>query len=304
MQIKYQGGVTKLIASKIAKKNKAQFADFVKQNLKDVRSKLRYTPIKINVVSLSSSADFYDQILSILSFLRYVGTPQCWTIYSDGSHTKQQIELIKSGLEFVEIKNIDLENDENLVQTMKPALLPYKEYLLDYARRQPMGKKLFYYLNHAVTIPTLFLDSDILFYNKADIFNVLLKEDRKGWFLPDATWGCLDSRYLSFTTKQLYQVNAGFFLLHEELGDVSPGLLFLKNCEYKYEYFSEQTIFHIIFNKLGFFPLDPRVFILNTLDQFTFSYASNRESIAMRHYTGPVRHKMWQRDWRWHLSLT
>src|SRR5689334_3605586 len=99
-KIKYQGGLTKLITSTIGKKNKARFAKFIEQNLSSLRNKMHSQFVQLDVVSFSSSKDLYEQILSILSFLRYAGTPVSWTIYSDGSHSSDQIDLLNNGFEF------------------------------------------------------------------------------------------------------------------------------------------------------------------------------------------------------------
>jgi len=302
-KIKYQGGLTKLLASEIGKKNKKRFGRFAETNLSSLVSGMTSAPVGMDVVSFSSGRDFYDQILSILSFLRYVGTPVIWTIYSDGSHTAQQIGLLKTSFDFIDVRESGQAGAESFEGICKKALLPYKDQLLDYARLFPLGKKLFYYLNHAILRPTLFLDSDILFYEKASVFNFILKEKVAGWYLPEAEWGCLDSRYKRKFTGQLYQANSGCFLLNKELADVSEGLDFLKDINFEYEYFSEQSVFHIIFRSNGFMPLDPRIFILSSKDQFDFSYLYSKEEMAIRHYTGPVRHKMWQRDWKWQLSI-
>jgi hypothetical protein len=302
-KLKYQGGLTKLIASKIGERNKVRFAKFIELNLNSLVARLGHKSMKVEVVSFSSSKDFYDQILSILSFLRYVGTPTCWTIYSDGSHTSDQIQLLSSGFEFIKIEVLDWGNTASWINKCKQELLHYKEQLIDYAKKQPLGKRLFLYLNYEINNPTLFLDSDILFYKKASILSSILKEEANGWYLPDSDWGCLDSRYKNNNHNQLYQVNGGLILLNKNLVNLSVGLDFLKSLNSEYEYFSEQTVMHILLRANSFFPLDPRIFILNSSDQFDFSYLYGREEIAIRHYSGPVRHKMWQRDWEWQLSL-
>ncbi len=302
-KLKYQGGITKLISSKIGQKNKLKFARYVDDNLAIISKRCAQKEVQIDIASFSSNRDFYDQVLSILSFMKYVGTPESWTLYSDGSHTPAQIKLITTGFPFLKIKKTDWEERHNDAVEVKDSLMPYKEYLVDYAQKQPLGKKLFYYLNHPIKNPTLFLDSDILFYKKASDFHMLLAEDVDGWFLPDFEWGCLDSRYKADYSRQAYQINSGFFLLKTEIPNLNEGLEFLKSLDFNYEYFSEQTTFHMLFKDNGYMPFDPRIFILNSGDQFDFGYLSTRDKIAARHYTGPVRHKMWQRDWKWHLSL-
>ena len=78
---------------------------------------------------------------------------------------------------------------------------------------------------------------------------------------------------------------------------------FYKVLDSKYEYFSEQTIINILLKDNSFMPLTPKTFILDTDDQFDFSYLYNPKQMAVRHYTGPVRHKMWQKGYKWHLGL-
>src|SRR3954471_12525047 len=105
-KFKYQGGLTKLITTEIGKKNKLRFAKFIEKNLlsllKDITKESLQIPM--DVVSFSSSSDFYEQILSILSFLRYVGIPNSWLIYSDESHTSEQIHLLTNNFEFATVK--------------------------------------------------------------------------------------------------------------------------------------------------------------------------------------------------------
>jgi len=302
-KIKYQGTITKTICSQLGKRNKKKFADQVNSGLVGIAQQCEHKSTAIDVASFSSNRDFYDQVLSILSFIRYVGTPRNWTLYSDGSHTDFQRELVSKSFPFLTVKLIDWDEMKDEQVVVKERLQPYKKYLIDYVRKNPLGKKLFYYLNHSVSVPTLFLDSDILFYTKSSNFDSLLAEKVPGWFLPDDEWSCLDSRYKSNHSEQMYQINSGFFLLPTEIANIESGMEFLKSLNGEYEYFSEQTTFHILFRNNGFMPFDPRIYVLNSGDQFDFSYMFSRNKIGARHYTGPVRHKMWQRDWKWQLSF-
>ena len=258
--------------------------------------------IDCHIVSFSSTKDFSEQVLSILTFIKYVGTPTAWTIYSDGTHTDVQIINIEFAFTFIKVIKEDLEifhNDNYL----KKSLRPYKNELIHYAKIKPLGKKLLLYLNFEIKRPTIFLDSDVLFYEKSIHLKSLIQSESNGWFLPDEAWGSLDSRYLNQIEAKTHQVNTGFILAMKDFGSVSEGLDFLKSLDYDYEYFSEQTIMHIILFSNDFAPLDSDIFIINTGDQFRFSYLYGTKHIAIRHYTSPVRHKMWQKSWRWHLSL-
>ena len=302
-KLKYQGGLTKMITSRVGDKNKRKFGADIGEACALILGKIKSEPIDMDVVSFSSNRDFYDQLLSMLSFIRYVGMPSSWTVYSDGTHTSEQVNVLEE-LAFVQVQKTDWQNVEELRAACKPKLQPYAHVLTDYATKYPLGKKLYVYLNHAVTRPTLFLDADILFYKKAFVFRSVLDDGSKGWYLPDCEWGNLDSRYKSKNKEEPYQINSGFFLLKQDIERLDEGLGFLQALNFEYEYFSEQNVFHILFRTNGFMPLDPRLFVLNSADQFDFSYTYERESIAMRHYTGPVRHKMWQRDWKWQLLIS
>ena len=305
-KIKGQGTLTKMFASQIASFNKKKFTMYIskKDNLKQfVFDFYGGKKINIDVVSFSSAHDFSEQVLSILSFIKNVGVPASWVVYSDGTHTNEQVNHLEREFSFLKIIKIE-HIDDYIRKNIKTSLLPYIELLTKYAEMSPLGKRLFLYLNYKIIIPVLFIDSDIVFYQKSSCLDNLINDKKNGWFLPDADWNNLDSRYMANTTPQPYQVNGGLFIINKELSEVSLGLNFLKSLNNSYEYFSDQTAIHIILLANNFIPLDPRVFALNSGDQFDFGYFYLKDTLAVRHYTGPVRHKMWQRDWKWHLSIS
>jgi hypothetical protein len=301
-----QGGLTKKITTSIGNRNRNKFVKEVTLNLSELLNKVDVKKtIAMEVASFSSCNDFFEQLLSILSFVRHVGRPIKWTLYSDGSHTPRQIEQLENDFDFIVIKSINFLELLSIEELCKDVIKPYHKYLLDYANAHAFGKRLFYYLNHPINSPTLFIDSDILFYEKAAVFDLLINEKPRasGWFMPDVGWGCLDSRYKALNDEQVYQINAGFMFLLEEFKNISGGLDFYKLLNNKYEYFSEQTIIHTILKDNKFMPLTPKTFILDTGDQFDFRYLKTPNEMAVRHYTSPVRHKMWQKDYKWHLGL-
>lgn len=303
-KVKYQGGITKYLMSQLGKRNKNKFAKMSVKDMTRLVDRFEKRDVDMDVVSLSSNNDYQEQILSILSYHRFVGEPKSWTVYSDGSHSPEQISQLETVFPYVKVKSVDLFNADEVRAHMKERLLPYFETLFHYAQNHPMGKKLFYYINHPINNPTLFIDSDILFYRLAgESFERVQREDVSGWFLPDQVWNSLDGRYKSKHKPQVYQINAGFFLLNRELENLEIGMEFIKEANGDYMWFTEQTCFHILLRENKCSPLDPRIFILNSSDQFDFSYGYQPKYMASRHYTGPVRHKMWQRDWKWQLSL-
>jgi len=303
MKIKGQGTVIKKLASKKATTNKGVFKKEIFSSLDAMVGKLGVTKnISMDIASFSSAKDFEEQVFSILSFLRFVGKPVKWTVFSDGSHKPEQVELLKK-LDFVVLEKHDWKDNLDQYSKGKPAMQPYSKYFEHYAHQLPLGRRLFYYLNYPIERPTLFLDSDILFYEKSEILEDLIASDVPGYFLPDATWGCLDSRYKKEHKPEMYQVNGGFFLFNKELEKTEKAYKFLESLDCKYEYFSDQNLFHILLLDNNFVPFDPRTFILNSGDQFKWKNDYQPSDMAIRHFTGPVRHKMWQNDWKWHLKI-
>lgn len=301
-----QSGFTKNVATAMGKRNRKNFAKIVTNNLCGLLIQVNQKrTIDIEVVSFSSCYDFPEQMLSILSFVKYIGIPLKWTIYSDGSHTEAQKKQIDAEFEYVTIESVDWEEMTSIEEFCSDELKPYHKYILDYAQNHAFGKRLFYYLNYSIKRPTLFIDSDILFYEKSNVFEILINEKPKanGWFIPDAVWGCLDSRYIAMNSQQTYQVNAGLMFVLKKFDKYKKALDFYKVLDSKYEYFSEQTIINILLKENNFMTLPPKTFILDIGDQFDFSYLYKPNEIAVRHYTGPVRHKMWQKDYKWHLGL-
>ena len=303
--MKGKGTLIRFCSRSMARFERRLFENYLNkaENLQSL-SRLVHNTASINcqIVSFSSTKDFSEQVLSVLTFIRYVGIPDAWTVYSDGTHTDAQI--INAELAFPFIKIIKEEPKKFLSNNhIKKSLQPYKNELVHYAETKVLGKKLLLYLNFEIKGPTIFLDSDVLFYEKSSNLKTMIRNHLNGWFLPDEAWGSLDSRYMSNIKAESCQINSGFILAIRDFSSVLEGLTFLKSLDYSYEYFSEQTIMHIILSSNDFASLDSDTFIINAGDQFQFSYLYGTKNIAIRHYTTPVRHKMWQRGWRWHLSL-
>lgn len=302
-----QSGITKKVALAISRLNRKKFANEVSQNLSDLLMKINQKKtIAMEVASFSSCNDYQEQLLSIISFIRYIGIPIKWTLYSDGSHSQEQIEQLENSFNFLTVnKGLNWCEIKSLKGLCKEDLEDYEDYLIDYAKKFPLGKKLFYYLNHLIENPTLFIDSDILFYDQAKVLKLIITEkpQANGWFMPDTNWGCLDSRYKALHTEQVYQVNSGFIFANVPFKHLKKSLEILKVYDFSYEYFSEQTVYHQLLKANTFMPLTPKTFILDSGDQFDFSYLCSPKQMAVRHYTGPVRHKMWQKEYKWHLGL-
>lgn len=268
-----------------AERNKKSFG----KNLSKPENYLTKRSQKVNfeIISFSGASNFEDQLLSIYSFLYYGGHPVKWTIYSDKSYTENQKEIFTKSFAFVEVKDWDI---FEIVRNNKSI----NEYLSVCA----LAKKLNIILGHSYEHQTIYLDSDIVFYKNISSYlnNPLLSKGL--WYAPDALGDI--ANYLSNEKDSIYRLNSGLLILNQDF-DAEDIYSYFENLKGNYGYFSEQSSFEFAFRKQGANMLDPRQFIIDTSDQFDFDYNFYPDNIAMRHYTSPVRHKMWQKGWKWHF---
>lgn len=286
-KIKYQGAITKILCQKLSDSRKKSFRSDVAKI--DVPYLSKSQQINFDVISLSGDAGFEDQVLSIYSFVVYAGIPNQWTIYSDKSYTNEQKKILTEKFPFVVIKDWDIYScvfDNDL----------FKNY---HEQGYSMAKKLNIILGHQYDRQTLYLDSDIIFYKNMSYYINSGLLDTGLWYAPDAIGEI--SNYFSKKEKHIFPLNAGLLILNAAF-DQSDIVEYFEKLKGNYHYFSEQSSFEYAFRKQNAKMLDPRQFVIDTSDQFDFSTKYYPDSIAMRHYTTPVRHKIWQNGWKWHLG--
>lgn len=285
-KLKYQGGATRLICRKQAELNKQAFG----KNTSSPEDELilKANILDFDIISFSGISNYEDQILSIYSLLYYAGKPFKWTIYSDKSYTKTHKDVFERKFDFVEVKEWDVYDHYTKIKPIS-----------DYLNVCPLGKKLNIILGHECTRQTMYLDSDIIFYKNSPFYlnNALLSKGL--WYAPDALGEV--GAYFSIERESIYPLNSGLLILNKSF-NAEDIYEYLENLKGDYCYFSEQSSFEYAFRKQGANMLDPRQFVIDTSDQFDFSMNHHPGDIAMRHYTSPVRHKMWQKGWKWHFD--
>ncbi len=282
-------GLTKKICHQIAKVNRNSFVKNLPNLLKDTSRYLQNKSNPFEVISMTGGKDFPEQTLSILSFVIAAGAPEKWTIYSDGSVTKEQQNLLTSAFRFV--------NFENWNKYLK--FPEYQGLIENYVSKSPAAKKVQVICNHPYSGQTIFCDSDIVYYSGLHKFfeNKLLENGY--WYLADTDFGTLDEEVKN--SFEMYQLNFGFLILNDTFR-FEPVFEYLAKVQ-KFHYFSDQTAFHLAFKSNGGKVLDPRRFYLSCKDQFDFGYSGDYANMCLRHYVHPVRHKMWQKNWEWHLKI-
>lgn len=157
------------IASHFAARNRRQFAAFLETKPWESPAPCASASVPLQVVSFSGLRDLPEQALSIASFLRWVGAPREWIVYSDGTHTGEAISRLKELHVCVQVRD----------WAQNP---PSDSSLASYAAGHPLGKKIAAYSGHALDGPALFVDSDVVFYGRAgDFLSAALGEGRH-WY--------------------------------------------------------------------------------------------------------------------------
>jgi hypothetical protein len=236
--------------------------------------------VDIDVYAYSGESALPEQVASIRSFLRYAGRPNRFTVVSDGSYTPRSIELLK---------RID---DVVNVQESLPPPKDRAEKFRDYLSTHPTGKQLALIMSLPANGPSLYVDSDVLFFpGAADLHVRAANHDAPAYYLADCQFSG-DHRLLNDPAEQKEPVNTGALLLFEKLEWSLSIDRFLK-LDGEPNFFSNQTMTHLAMHANRARPFDPAKYVLRLDDQFVYRDRYANKSLVMRHYVNPVRHKFW-----------
>lgn len=238
--------------------------------------------IPLDVYSYSGEAMLPEQVRSIRSFLRHVGRPQSFTVVSDGSHSPRSVELLQSINPVVTVRP----TGENL-----PPDLPekFRYYITTY----PMGKQLGLILSLPRNGPAFYVDSDILFFpGAAKLMSDVDATPAPALYLPDCQDSSADPRVLREPNEAREPVNSGLLLLLRRL-DWSVAISRFLELEGEPNFFTNQTLVHLVMHANGARPLDPARYVLQLDDQFIYPDRYAGPHLVLRHYVNPVRHKFW-----------
>jgi len=237
--------------------------------------------LPFEVFAYSGERTLPEQVASIRSFLTNAGRPKTFTIVSDGSYSRQSIEL--------------LENIDNCVRVRAtpldlPGGLPEKTE--SYLRTHPTGKQLALLMSLPVNGPALYTDSDVLFFPEArELNDIVHTNSASAIYLADYKFSG-DERLIRDSLESEHPANTGFVFLFEKL-NWSQGLERLATLNGSPNFFTNQTVTHLALHANGAAPFDPHKFVLQVDDEFVYGdrYASSK--LAMRHYVNQIRHKFW-----------
>ncbi len=247
----------------------------------------QHRKVNINIYAFSCQRDLAIQVANIRSFIRYVGIPNKFTVISDGSYSSNSSNILR------QINScVDVVEWQDLVVGDIPK--PISNYALNYPHRAIMAfwRRLAVLTSIPIEQPTIYTDADILFFPGAEeIVNLCESDDISSWYLPDCL-PSLDERIILHNHEKLNPVNAGFFLLKQQINWEEPLARVAKLVDLPV-YFTEQTVVHLAMHNNQAKPLDKDKFILSVDDQFKYLDNFNQQKIALRHYVNDVRHKFW-----------
>jgi hypothetical protein len=235
--------------------------------------------INFQMVTLCGKNGFEDLTLSIYSFIRSVGKPIVWKIYSDGSITDKQKKTL-SQIDFIQIEKFELAEEDVI----------YKKYIDKF----PSAMK-FFMLKYNNDKKRIFVDSDIVYFPRMKEY--IQQLSIHSFYITDATNYYLDSNIVQKQTNY-NPLNFGFIVLNEKI-QFSKALRLLDNSikTNQITYWTDQSICNIIFKEFAY-ALPYNEFLTGGNDSFFIKHNYNYKLMCLRHFVGPVRHKMWQYHWR------
>ncbi|MEO7723244.1 MAG: hypothetical protein ABIU29_00925 [Chthoniobacterales bacterium] len=238
--------------------------------------------IPLDVYSYSGETMLPEQVRSIRSFLRYAGRPRSFTVISDGSHSARSIELLKKIAPVISVQP----TGEHL-----PPDLPEK--FRHYVTTYPMGKQLGLIMSLPRRGPAFYVDSDVLFFRgAAKLMQDVAATTAPALYLPDCQECSADPRVLREPNESREPVNSGLVLLLRPL-DWSLAIRRFLELEGEPDFFTNQTLVHLVMHANGARPLDPSRYVLQLDDQFIYPDRYAGPHLVLRHYVNPVRHKFW-----------
>ena len=237
--------------------------------------------LPFDVFAYSGECTLPEQAASIRSFLTNAGRPKQFVVLSDGSYTTTSIELLEK-----------IDNCVRVQQTPPPLPPGLPNSIQSYLTTHPTGKQLALLINLPLNGPTLYADSDVLFFPQAsELADLSKRESISALYLADYQFSG-DERLILDPSEKQNPANTGFILLFRKL-DWSLGLERLKMLKGAPNFFTNQTVMHLCMHANGATALDPRKYVLQLDDQFVYRDRYASPSLAIRHYANPVRHKFW-----------
>ena len=237
--------------------------------------------VPFNVFAYSGESTLPEQVASIRSFLKHVGRPKRFTVVSDGTLSGRSRGILKSLDSVISVSD----SAEWLPKDLPTKICPY-------LATHPTGKQLALIMSLPVDGPTLYVDSDVLFFPGAkDLIRLVDSGGAPAFYLADCRLSA-DERLFRGDAEKARPVNTGVLLLFEKLNWALAVRRFLE-LQGSPDFFTNQTMTHLTMHANSASPLDNRKYVLQLDDQFVYRDRYAGRDVALRHYVNPVRHKFW-----------
>jgi hypothetical protein len=237
--------------------------------------------VPLNVFGYSGESALPEQVASIRSFLKHVGRPNRFTVVSDGTLSGRSRDILMS---------LDPAISVSGSAQWLPQDLPTKIY--PFLTTHPTGKQLALIMSLPVDGPTLYIDSDVLFFPGAiDLIRLAEGGGAPAFYLADCRLSA-DERLFRSDAEKTQPVNTGVLLLFEKL-DWALGVRRFLELQGLPNFFTNQTMTHLAMHANGASPFDEKKYVLQLDDQFVYADRYASRELALRHYVNPVRHKFW-----------
>ena len=264
---------------------------FSKASLKDyVNPPTGHSLSTVHVYSFSGQKQLPEQILSMLSFFRHLGMPGKWTVVSDGELAANNWDLLKAVCPVLEKAEWrDFINAEN------------RECVDIYSRVNPMGKKLAIVTSLPYSPTTLYMDTDVLFFQGAAQFRELLQNANSNYFVRDMD-GALINPLVNSDEEKLPPLNGGVLVQAKPISWVEP-LDRLKNLfrdqpdvlkNRLVAHLLEQSVLHSGYHSSGAQALDSSRYIIKVDDTYKWRDDYVGSETVLRHYVANSRLKFWR----------
>lgn len=237
-------------------------------------------PVAFEVCSYSGAAMLPEQVASIRSFLRYAGRPIRFIVFSDETHSTRDREVLRSIDRCVAVASAPESNSK-------------AETIREYLESHPTGRQLALMMSLPAERPTLYVDSDVLFFPGAKRIESLLAAapSAPALFLRDCQLAA-DERVFRSAGERENPVNTGMIFFRAPL-DWSLALERLTQLNGEPAFHTNQSLTHLVMHANGAASLDPAQFVLQLDDQFLYRDLHAQPEIVARHYVNPMRHKFW-----------
>jgi len=237
---------------------------------------------------LATPDSFLDALWSAWSWYRFLEPEFELVLFCDGDASALHLDFARRLFPGVKVQNL-----QDMAMKMRgctPGIAPFLD-------NHPLAKKLALVLTLQKSGAVLYSDSDVLAFSSPDEISTRL-ESNHPLYIQEEHHGVFDPAILARAAQlglsHAPALNSG--LLYLPSGSLSVDLA--SNLLAGWEppmnsWFTEQTVLSVLLQQAGGSPLPRERYVVSNRRQFYWEHDVDYSKIAVRHFTGPVRHLMY-----------